>query len=140
MSATAAAATKTRRRGRRVTPRPRPPARPSSGRAFGASTTPPRGKVCSSLLPRGEGGPKGRMRVSASPRPHLQVAKGGAAVTIGVVHVFGRRRRIDVATRRNGAHDIGHGDEGRLALGAIERRNETIVAIFGMDGLGVLAE
>ena len=81
------------------------------------------------------------MRVwRASLHLHLQIAKGGAAVAVGVVHVFGRRWRIDVATGRDGAHDIGHGDERRLARGAIECRDETVIAIFGVHGLGVLAE
>src|SRR6202042_462238 len=154
MSASTAAKTKARRRGRRLTSRPHP-ARPSSGPSghllpegeggpeptFGPALFPPEEKGGSApLLAWGEGGaPKARRMRAFSLRPHLQIAKGGAAVTIGVIHVFGRRWRINVATGRNGAHDIGNGDERRLALGAIERRHEAVIAIFSMHGLGVLA-
>ena len=124
-----AAKTKTRRR-RRVTPRPHPVG------------------YADHLLPQGEGSapsPSGRgvggegKGLAASLRPHLELAEGGAAVAFGIVHVLGGRRRIDVAAGGDGAHHIGDGEERRLALRAVERRDETVVAIFGMRGLDVLA-
>src|SRR6185437_8186915 len=72
-------------------------------------------------------------------RRHLEFAEGGAAVAFRVVHVFGSRRRVDVAAGRDRAHDIGHGDECGLALRAVERGHETVVAIFGVGRLDVLA-
>ena len=39
----------------------------------------------------------------------LERAEAGAAEAVGAIHVFRRRRRIDVMARRDGAHDIGDG-------------------------------
>src|ERR1700722_20323493 len=117
--ATAAMKIKMRRRGYGVTARPHP-ARPSSvapsarhllpegegvpALTFGAARSPEERRRSAPLPPRGEGGAPmaRRMRVRrASLHLHLQIAKGGAAVAIGVVHVFGRRWRVKVATGGN---------------------------------------
>src|SRR5580692_3001749 len=76
----------------------------------------------------------------ASLRPYLQLSKGGAAVPFGVVHVFGGGRRINVMAGGDGANDIGHGDERGLSIRAVECCDKSVVAIFGMRGLNVLAE
>ncbi len=100
--------------------------------------------------PRGRNPSSGRLRQPPSPargegellslRRHLDRAERRAAEAVGAVHVFRRRRRIDVEPRRDSAHDIGDAEERRLARLAVESGDEAVVAIFRMHRIDILLQ
>src|SRR5262245_43259614 len=62
-------------------------------------------------------------RASRPCRRHVDAAEGGAAEAVGPIHVLRRGGWMHVASRRDGAHDIGDREEGRLAARAVEGRD-----------------
>src|SRR5262245_29920101 len=67
-------------------------------------------------------------------RRDLDRAGGGAAETVGPVHVLHIGLRMDVAAGRHGAHHIGDGEDRWIAALALERGAEAVVTELGVPG------
>ena len=126
-----------RRRGRRLRSRPGRPRQAAAERRGRPIPARPRPSATN-----GRAACRGNRDAASAPvmsgRLDLHHAGGGAGRELRPVHVLDARRRMGVDARRHRAHDIGQRERAvGIALVAVERRDETVVAEFEMRRLGL---
>ncbi len=68
-------------------------------------------------------------------RRDFDAAGRGAAEAVRTIHVLDARLRPHIFAGRDRAHHIGDGEHRRIAVLALERGGEAVVAEFGIDRL-----